>query len=44
MQPGKYTPGAMYCDVCLTEKTYIMLADPPLSSLDMALNLHVYCL
>ena len=25
---GKYTPGAIYCDVCLTEKTYILLADP----------------
>ena len=24
---GKYTPGALYCDVCLTEKTYIMLAE-----------------
>ena len=25
---GKYTPDAIYCDVCLTEKTYILLADP----------------
>ena len=22
-----YTPGARFCDVCLTEKIYIMLAD-----------------
>ena len=25
---GVYTAGAKYCDVCLTEKTYIMLAEP----------------
>ena len=25
---GVYTPGARFCDVCLTEKTFIMLADP----------------
>ena len=24
---GVYTAGAKFCDVCLTEKTYIMLAD-----------------
>ena len=23
-----YTAGAKFCDVCLTEKTYIMLAEP----------------
>ena len=25
---GVYTAGAKFCDVCLTEKTYIMLAEP----------------
>ena len=25
---GVYTAGARFCDVCLTEKTHIMLADP----------------
>ena len=25
---GVYKPGAKFCDVCLTEKTFIMLADP----------------
>ena len=25
---GVYTAGAKFCDVCLTEKTHIMLAEP----------------
>ena len=25
---GVYTAGAKFCDVCLTEKTHILLADP----------------
>ena len=25
---GVYTAGAKFCDLCLTEKTHIMLADP----------------
>ena len=25
---GVYAAGSKFCDVCLTEKTYIMLADP----------------
>ena len=28
---GVYTAGAKFCDVCLTEKTYIMLAEPKTS-------------
>ena len=28
---GVYTAGAKFCDVCITEKTLIMLADPAVS-------------